>query len=138
MTFVPPCRRPENNPEDWFIGRDGKQYSDDELIGVEARARAAGKALEAAPDGLTVTQYLAIANKAIHAAEAEAKRLSLVRRRKARQACHVDCILRLHCLDAGLEVPYGTWGGYFEEERAEIVSLRNEQRNKRGNVPAPE
>lgn len=136
MSFVPPCRRPENDPDDWFIGRDGKQYSDDELIGVEARARAAGEALEAAPDGLLVGDYLLIANRAIQAAENEALRKALARRRQARDKCHVECILRLHCLDAGLEDPNGTWGGYYAEERRQIVAVRDERRSRR--VPTEE
>lgn len=28
---IVPCERPENDPEDWFIERDGKQYPDDEM-----------------------------------------------------------------------------------------------------------
>lgn len=131
MTFIPPCRRPENDPEDWFIGRDGKQYSDDEFLGVQGRARAAGLALEAAPEGLTVAEYLDIANKAIAHAEGEALRQALIRRRKARERCHLECILRLHCLDAGLEDPHGIWGGYFAEERSQIVKLRDERRSRR-------
>jgi hypothetical protein len=141
VSFVPPCRRPENDPDDWFIGRDGKQYSDDELLGVEGRARAAGEALQLAPDGLNVAKYLIIAEKAIADAETEAVKQALAKRRHARDKCHVECILRLQCLDAGLEpdnMAHGIWGGYFPEERRQIVKLRDERERRRRKVPTQE
>ena len=122
MTFVVPCRRPENDSEDWFIGRDGKQYSDLPLVTADN--------FEETYDHLNgfseppTDEELAEAN-------AEEVRLALIRRRKARDKCHIDCILREHCLDAGLEEPFGTWGGYYEEERREIVRLRDQKRRER-------
>lgn len=34
MTMTP-CSDPANDPDDWFIGRDGRQYSEDQLTEEE-------------------------------------------------------------------------------------------------------
>ena len=66
--------------------------------------------------------------------EADAKRAALIRRRKARDACHFECPVRLRCLALGMQeenIDYGTWGGYYAEERQQIQALIKE-REKRG------
>ena len=92
-----PCM---DNPDDWFIGKDGLQYADDP---------------ELSRDELTE---------------------ALRRRRHAREACRMDCPVRVACLDRAMtnNEQYGTWGGYYEEEikeiRAEIMRRKlREDRN---------
>lgn len=89
--YVTPCSSPENNPDDWFIERDGRQYPDESL-------------------------------------DLDEQREALVRRRHARDKCHVDCYLRVQCLTIALSKPeptHGTWGGYYPEELRQIRSLRD-------------
>jgi hypothetical protein len=128
VTFTPPCARPENNPDDWFIGRDGKQYPDDEILSPERVA----EIREAISDNAEhYTDPVAAADAAVDRAEERALRHNLAKRRHARDKCHLDCLLRLHCLGQGLEVSHGTFGGYYEEERRQIVALRNERESRR-------
>lgn len=128
MSFVTPCRRPENDPDDWFLGRDGKQYSDDPVMTVQEIT-----------DVRLQYDNEQEADLAVEEAEAFRLREAVKRRKAARSLCHTDCILRLQCLEAGLEVSHGTWGGYYEEERAQIVRLRNERafRRRIGRVEVP-
>lgn len=134
MSFVTPCQRPENDPDDWFIGKDGKQYSDDEILSPERVA----EIRQAIHDNAEhYTDPTAAADAAVDRAEERATKAALTKRRHARDKCHLECILRLQCLGAGLDVSHGTWGGYFEEERREIVKLRDE-RQRRRTVPDEE
>lgn len=100
--YVPPCARPENDPNDWFIERDGKQYPDEDLLTEEERA--------------TLSEEEAAER------EEEVRRDRLRARRHARDACHTECYMRLECLDRAIkERPqYGIWGGYFPEQLREI------------------
>ena len=136
MTFVTPCQRPENDPDDWFIGRDGKQYADDEFVTSEE--------IEEIREGLFNSEHYTDIEAAIddQVDKLESRRLktALQKRRHARDKCHVECILRLQCLDAGLQpenLHHGTWGGYYSEERSQIDRLKRE-REARRNVPAEE
>lgn len=128
MTFQTPCSRPENDPDDWFIGKDGKQYVDDEILSPEHVAEIRQGIADAAE---CYTDPVVAADLAVDRAEERALRHNLQKRRHARDKCHLECILRLQCLGAGLEVPYGTFGGYYEEERRQIVSLRDEREARR-------
>lgn len=124
MTAKTPC---ESSPDDWFIERDGKQYRDDILVDfndvdlVELDLQGPGAAQEF-----------------IDRAEAEARKQALIRRRKAREACHNDCPVRLQCLDAGLAKYdddgelHGIWGGYFAEDVIRIGLARQRRRAARG------
>lgn len=123
MTFVVPCRRPENTSDDWFIDQRGKQYGDDVLVDV--------KAIEAEMGYDHLNGFAELGDDDLALLEADVIADNLKRRRRARQACHTDCILRTQCLEAGLEEPFGTWGGYYEEERRQIVKLRDEKARER-------
>lgn len=125
--YRPPCQV-SKSPDDWFIGRDGKQYPDDEFLGVEKRAQVAEKAAGAMPANTPFQEREEVIANAIFDAEDAVRRAAITRRRHARDACHVECYRRLECLSQGLEIPHGTWGGYYEEERREIVKLREEKR----------
>lgn len=129
MTSAPPCGQPDADPDDWFIGRDGKQYVDDELVDMATLNEAADKIEGFDKDDLDEWEKL-------HARlEADAKRAALARRRRARQTCHTDCSIRLQCLSVGLDptlLDYGIFGGYYPEERREIDSLRRARERRRG------
>lgn len=115
MTNQMPCRQPENDPDDWFISKDGKQYADDPLITEdEVMAHLA----QVDPDG---TRSLEEIERVWDRLEGDAKRKALQRRRHAREKCH-QCPVRTHCLGLALEseMTHGTWGGYYEEELREI------------------
>jgi hypothetical protein len=129
VTYQTPCQNPENNPDDWFIGRDGKQYPDDDLLteaGVEDIFTEVRSRITPEEDG-----YVEEADKAIARAEAQAKREALIARRKARAACY-ECYFRGRCLDIALDnvETHGTWGGYYEEELRQIRNARDARRNR--------
>lgn len=133
--YIVPCEQPENDADDWFIEKDGKQYPDDELLTQDQRDAIADEIMaKAATDGeLTIEQARDAADEAIEAAEEEAVKDALTRRRHARDKCHVDCYFRLQCLGLALadNAPtHGTWGGYYQEELRRIRSLRD-QRTRR-------
>ena len=127
--YVPPCGNPANDPDDWFIGRDGKQYPDDVLYTLtEAENEAKARGLD--PDDASVVAEV------FEEVLAERTREQLRRRRHAKDKCYVECKMRLECLSRALRIEdgplalppanlieYGTFGGYFEEERKQIVSL---------------
>lgn len=116
-----PCQDPANDPDDWFLGRDGKQYSDDILVtdeDVEEALISRGW-----PEGVT-------RQTVIDALTAEVVRENLTRRRHAKDLCHTECPARFACLGLAFDptrdlpnvVPSGTWGGYFEEERKAMAT----------------
>src|SRR5690242_2067929 len=102
-----PCQA--GDPEDWFIGKDGLQYHDEpfEKILLDPDNPDAG-----------------------HVTVAEQKRQALIRRRQAKEAC-LSCPVRLECLSIAIEdaPPYGTWGGYYEEE---LRAIRAERERRQG------
>lgn len=116
-----PCAEPENNPEDWFIRADGKQYPDEEYL-TEAERRAVAQSVIPKYDEF-VYQHEERVERAIRAAEADRRRRALQLRRQAREKCF-ECPVRTQCLDLAITVGagYGTWGGYFEED---IKTLRD-------------
>lgn len=124
-----PCA--EGDSDDWFIGRDGKQYPDDDLLTDDDRLAI----LEEANDqGLEGDARIAFIEKAQDRAEQDARTKALQRRRHAREACHTDCLFRTRCLDKALNEGqmHGTWGGYYEEEIREIrVEIARRKRKSR-------
>lgn len=126
MSANVPCRNKDNDPEDWFIGRDGKQYRDDELLTDEQRAEVI-EGVEV--EGLDDEQRVEEVDKALNKAETDAKTEALQRRRHAREKCY-GCDIRTLCLDLALRGnhPHGTWGGYYEEE---IKEIRREIRRRK-------
>ena len=126
MTYQTPCQT--GNPEDWFISRDGKQYSDDDLVSEEF-VLAHLTAVD--PNGTrSVEEIDAVWNRL----EAEAIRGALVRRRHAKDACYT-CYFRTQCLGVALEgdLVHGTFGGYYEEELREIRKERSRRERVRRN-----
>lgn len=121
-----PCRESET-PDDWFIGRDGKQYSDEDLLTDEVRLSVL---VEANERGLEGSERVEFIERAEDRAEADAKTAALQRRRHAMEACHTDCLFRTRCLDMALDgdLRHGTWGGYYEEQIAEIRDERDRRR----------
>ena len=128
-----PCSDPANNPDDWFIERDGKQYPDDDFLTHEEMHDIGQRVLAETGDGDGVFERV---EAAIDEAEAEAKRAALIRRRHARDKCHVECYFRLQCLDLAiggelLDITYGIRGGYYPEELKKIVDTREARRQRR-------
>lgn len=122
--YIVPCENPANDPEDWFIGKDGRQYPDDVVIDEQA---VADRALAEHGDGEGIFEAV---DTALDAATQEALNAALVRRRHAKDKCHVECYFRTQCLTIALtkpEPPYGTWGGYYEEELKVIRRVRDEK-----------
>lgn len=125
-----PCRE-SGTPDDWFIGKDGKQYPSDEFLTDEIRdiVNIAADRLE-----LSGEARVTFIDKALDRAEVDAKTEALRRRRHAKEACF-DCALRTRCLDIALngDEQHGTWGGYHEEE---IRAIKSEiTRRKRARRP---
>lgn len=135
MTYQTPCQDPENDPNDWFICRDGKQYSDDDFLTDEVRE---GILAEANRQGLEGEARVAFIEKAQDGAELDAKRYALRRRRQAKEACF-GCYLRTNCLTKGLDGDHrdGTWGGYYEEELRAIRSEIAKKNRSASIVPRP-
>ena len=131
--YVPPCRSKANDPEDWFIGRDGKQYPDDVVLTLEeAEVLTAGRGLD--PDDASA---VAEVFEEVHAERIKAQ---LRKRRHAKDRCFTECKMRLECLGLALRIEegplpanlieYGTFGGYFEEERKQIVAAALARQNR--------
>ena len=116
MTDQACCTAKDVDPEDWFIGRDGLQYPDEPFTASD----------EEIQEVITTRRWEGIANAVEHARGyviGQKRRDALIRRRRAKQACF-DCPMRLQCLQFSLDnrIPYGTFGGYYEEERREILA----------------
>ena len=122
-----PCR--EGDPDDWYIGRDGKQYPDEDLLDDDARREILE---EANRRDLSGEERVTFIEKAEDRAEADAKRAALQRRRHAKEACH-DCLFRTRCLQQAIDndETHGTWGGYYEEEIREIRREISKRRRAR-------
>ena len=130
-----PCADPANNADDWFIEKDGKQYPDDVLV-TDEQVDAYLAEVRTAYDA-TGLEDLDLPDREDARADLEAKavKAALVRRRHARDKCHVECYFRLACLTQTLDGPggtdYGTRGGYYPEELRKIENLRAERRARR-------
>lgn len=124
MSTALPC---EDNPDDWFIGRDGRQYVDDEFLTDDERKRIAKSVLRI--EGESDEDHRDRVDAAIEAGERSRRRAEIVKRKEARASCY-GCPVRLHCLDLGLsiEMPHGTWGGHFEEQ---IRAMQREIKQRR-------
>lgn len=123
-----PCQESET-PEDWFISRDGRQYSDDEYLTDEQMEQVALSVVRRVGTGPGLfDRIVAELERAEEAAKAEA----LTRRRHAKDACYTECLFRERCLDKALTEghEHGTWGGYYEEE-LRVIRKRIARRKKR-------
>ena len=122
MTYQTPCSKGDIDPNDWFIGRDGKQYSDEPLEGFSPDDVAKAWLAEEETLGreLTDEEEQRISARLF----GDALKAMLQRRRHAREACY-SCYFRTDCLDKALATEltpatHGTWGGYYEEELREL------------------
>ena len=124
--YLTPCQRPENNPEDWFIEKDGRQYADEDLLSHAEMQAVSNAALAEHGEDLDAIEA------AIDAADEAAVKANLVRRRHAKDACY-ECYFRTQCLEVALtERPnHGTWGGYYPEELRQVIRLRDERQKRR-------
>lgn len=129
MTYTTPCAEPDADADDWFIGRDGKQYPDDDLL-TEQEVRGLTRSVLAI-EGETAEEHRDRVDATMRLAETDRRRQALGRRRRAREACF-GCEVRLACLDIAVTEEHltGTWGGYTEEQLRE---LRREMRRRRPN-----
>lgn len=136
MTYVQPCADPENDPEDWFISRDGKQYPDDPMPGYSNESVLGAWAEEEERLGreLTGSEQRRVDDRVF----ADGQRDQLRKRRHAKEAC-LGCYFRTSCLDSALQVDtpatHGTWGGYYEEELREIRKEIARRKNRRRELP---
>jgi len=114
--YRPPCQTAPD-ADAWFIDIHGKKSLDEEVKdfpGVDAEIRA-WESLMNQPISEDIRERI----------EAQARRRRLIERRQAKQECY-QCYFRLQCLDLALADPNlrsGTWGGYHENEIAEIRRL---------------
>lgn len=122
-----PCA--EGNPDDWFVGRDGKQYPDEDYLTDDDRLAI----LEAADaSNLEGPARINFIERAQDRAEQDARTAGLRRRRHARDACHAECLFRTRCLDQAIREghAHGIWGGYYEDEiRAIRLEIERRKRN---------
>lgn len=125
---LPPCADPANDGDDWFISANGKQYSFDDLLSPDERRGIRRSVLPIT--GETTEQHEARVGSALSAAERSRKIAALRRRQAAKSKCFTQCSVRIKCgrgaIDRG--EMHGTWGGMFEEELAEVVSLDRHHR----------
>lgn len=130
-----PCSSPENDPNDWFISRDGRQYPDDDFL-TEDEVSGLSKSVLAI-EGETAEEHRDRIDAALAVAAGERRRAALIVRRHAKDACY-SCPIRTTCLGRALDEgqDHGTWGGYYEEELREIrKEIARRKRNKRKTTP---
>lgn len=128
--YIPPCARPENDPNDWFIEKDGKQYHDEPVLTADEVRALWDECLTTGEDGMTALK------RATDARIAE----NLVKRRHAKDRCFTECQIRLECLQRGLTAdfviqPHGIWGGY---DQSELRSIQRHGRSRRKAVRSEE
>lgn len=123
-----PCADRSNDPNDWFIRADGKQYTDDDFLTEDDRRGIARSVLPIG--GETAEEHEARVKRALNAAIGNRRRAALARRRNAKSLCVLECQMRVECLTAALDrnETHGTWGGLLEEE---LVETRREQARRR-------
>lgn len=130
--YVVPCESPENDPNDWFIEKNGRQYDWDNLLTPEQRHAIIDADYEGS-NQMSVEELDATIDAALAEAEAEALKQALQKRRHARDKCHVECYFRTQCLTIALTEPeprHGTWGGYYPEELRKIRRVRDERQSR--------
>lgn len=123
-----PCADRSNDPNDWFIRSDGKQYSSDDFLTEAEQGSIARSVLRLASD--TPELHKARVDAAISAARGARKRVALAARQAAKSKCY-SCPVRIECMSKALDngEMHGTWGGYFEEEIAEIRNAQSHRRS---------
>lgn len=123
-----PCANSDDK-DAWFVNRRGRLEPED---AAEIRARheeAARRHVEANVDPTVSSETIhGVAATNAQAEIDDLEKQNRVRLRAALRACYFDCPLkaRLKCLFDGLEDRHGVRGGYAEEERREMVRVRDE------------
>ena len=119
---LPPCADPANDPQDWFISANGKQYSFDRLLTDAEDAGIRRSVLWIR--GESERDHAERVEAAVKAAEDNRKALALRRRQAAKSKCYA-CPIRVECGRGAVErgEMHGTWGGLFEEELSEVITL---------------
>lgn len=132
MTKTPPCADRANDPQDWFIRADGKQYSHDDLL-TDAERHGISRTVLAI-GGETFEEHETRVERALNAARMNRKRIMLARRRRSKSLCWSECPIRDACMIQALDrgEMHGTWGGYLEEELAEIRKEQARRRRRAG------
>lgn len=121
--YAPPCQT--GDPNDWFIERDGRQYSDEPVLAVHE--------VEHLLELVKPEDRL----EALEEATDERIRENIVKRRHAKDSCFRDCYMRTQCLGLALEsdqLTYGIWGGYYPEEIRAIRRERDDRARRRRGV----
>ena len=134
--YIVPCENPENDADDWFLERDGKQYPDEELLTDDDRLAILEEANGLGLEGTERVEFIEAVEDDL---EAEVLKRNLQRRRHARDKCHVECYFRTQCLTIALTKPepsHGTWGGYYPEELKQIRTLRDKREKTRASRDA--
>jgi hypothetical protein len=130
VTSSTPC---EENPDQWFIDRDGRKYDDEVLLPTEQELRdelAKAQVFFEHQGGDPVDPEAILARMVD-----DIVKLRLVERRHARDLCHTACPVRTRCLDKAIGDPdhreqYGIWGGYFPEQRRAIERAQDARRER--------
>lgn len=132
MTLPSPCADRKNDPQDWFIRADGKQYPFDDLLTQPERRGISRSVLPIG--GETAEEHEVRVERALNAAVNNRKRIALARRRRALSLCWSECPIREACFTTQMEQRsvHGTWGGFLEEEWEEI--RREQTRRSRRRV----
>lgn len=123
-----PCQDPANDPNDWFIERDGRQYHDEPVLTADEVRAIWDAETELADEEGREPDLAGVLEKATAARLKE----NLRKRRDAKAKCY-ECPLRTQCLQLGLSsdfvvAQYGTWGGYYTEE---LRAIQREGRRRR-------
>ncbi len=131
MTYQTPCSDPKNDPNDWFIARDGRQYTDVAVLTHAELQKVADGALHKLGDDHP--DLFDLMEEAMDNATGDRVAENLVARRHAKDACFTECYFRNQCLEQALDEghAFGTWGGYYEEEIREIrreIARRNRKK----------
>jgi len=129
VTYVP-CADRTNDPQDWFIRPDGKQYSDEDLLTEDERRRITLSVLRR--EGETPEEHENRCRLARNAARNNRKRKQLARRRRAVSLCNTKCAMQIECLSGALDRReiHGTWGGLLEEDLAETRRIQDRRRHR--------
>lgn len=132
MSEIPyaPCADRANEPQDWFIRPDGKQYPDDDLLTEDEGRRVTRAVLHI--EGETTKDYVERVERALKNARAARRRQMLTRRRQAQEKCYSLCEMREQCLRGALErrEGHGTWGGLLEEELYQVRRIQDRRRRR--------
>ena len=129
-----PCSDRTNDPNDWFIRPDGKQYTDEDFLSEAERAGVARSVLPIG--GETHDEHEERVQSALKAARSNRRRQALARRRAAKSLCR-RCPIMLDCMTKAIDdnETHGTWGGLLEEELAEVRREQARRRRRKGFTP---